>query len=174
MSNFKTTDNSMSILGYIFLFLRKKFPDVLEFQDDLLMLPQAIRVESDLLESEINAIAADLSKVDDMVNDDSDNKDENDQNDDGNDEFTKVMKEFYDEAKANVDELQKVFQDTQKEVWDLALAFGETPKGKDSLKFEEFLAVFHDFSESFRAAQTKIETAEAKGKYVYFLFFWLV
>lgn len=67
LGDYKTTDNSMSILGYLYLFLRERYPDSLEWVDEFAMLPEAIRIESDLLDQEITTMDKDLVKVKDLL-----------------------------------------------------------------------------------------------------------
>merc|ERR1712228_1058234 len=60
---YKTTDATMSILGYIYKFLRANYPDSLVWIDDMEALPRVLRIETDALDSEITNLDKDLEKV---------------------------------------------------------------------------------------------------------------
>jgi len=65
--DFKTTDNTMSLLGYIFLFLRENYPDSLNWVEEFGGLPEVCRIETDNLEAEIAKVENDLKRLHEML-----------------------------------------------------------------------------------------------------------
>ena len=126
LGDYKTTDNRMSILGYLYVFLRQWYPDSLKWIDEFERLSEAVRIESDMLDQEITAMDKDLDKVADLidnfnarkdsydieVNSVASNRDENKETLNDDDPFVEVMTTFYKNAKKQVEELQKIFEDS--------------------------------------------------------------
>eukprot|EP01084_Bolivina_argentea_P319103 553498_1 len=144
---YRTTDSTMSILGYIFKFLRAHYPQSLDWIDQMETLPQVIRIETDNLDSEITKMDKDLEKVKDLL---QENKSDNEK-----DRFQTVMQEFYDASDKKIKQLQKDFNETITGVMDLAKFYGEKVK-PSQFKLEEFFGIFNEFRITFVDNRDKI------------------
>jgi len=67
IGDFKTADNNMSILGYLYLFLRKQYPNALNWVEEFKDLPATVRIESDNLNTEIGNMEKDLNKLKELI-----------------------------------------------------------------------------------------------------------
>merc|ERR1712013_16334 len=152
---YRTTDSTMSILGYIYKFLREFYPESLSWMDAMATLPAVIRVESDFLDSEIVQMEKDLDRVQGLLGDEK--------KDDGDDidKFDEIMREWYAQTKAKASALQKLFTDTISDVQDLAAFYGEKVK-PSQFKMEEFFGIFNEFRLTFIESRDKIEKDEAE------------
>jgi len=153
IGGYKTTDATMSILGYIFKFLRQNYPDSLKWLEEMETLPSVIRVETDNLDSEITKMEKDLAKVKDLLPDNPEEKKDN------QDQFNDVMGAFYAEADEKVKALIKNFNDTITNVQDLAKFYGQKVK-PTQFKVEEFFGIFDEFRSTFIENRDKIIAAE--------------
>ena len=165
---YKTTDAKMSILGYIFKFLRQNYPNSLEWMDEMSTLPDVIRVETDNLDSEITKMDKDLEKVKGLLPDDKSHDDEKKDNDDDDDDdhddqhkdkFNEVMSSFYIDANSKVQQLIKNFNETIQNVQELAKFYGEKVK-PSQFKVEEFFGIFNEFRDTFIENKDKIIAQE--------------
>jgi len=158
---YKTTDATMSILGYIYKFLRANYEDSLSWIDDMEELPKVLRIETDALDSEITNLSNDLEKVTNLL--DYYKNAHKDASDDVKEEekdlFEPLMQKFYDDSLKKVQNLQKNFDDTIKAVQDLAKFYGEKVK-PTQFKLEEFFGIFHEFRLTFIENRDKIVKAE--------------
>jgi len=156
---YKTTDSTMSILGYIFKFLRANYPDALEWIEEMSILPEVIRIETDNLDSEISAMDKDLDKVKELLKDNKDNDESKEEQEE--DKFNDVMSAFYKESSTKIKDLQTDFSNTITEVQELAKFYGEKVK-PSQFKLEEFFGIFNSFREEFIENKEKIEKQEAE------------
>merc|ERR1712228_105973 len=156
---YKTTDATMSILGYIYKFLRANYPDSLVWIDDMEALPRVLRIETDALDSEITNLDKDLEKVTNLL-DYYKKQGDDDKEEDEEDLFVPIIQKFYDDSYKKVQNLQKNFTDTITAVQDLAKFYGEKVK-PSQFKLEEFFGIFHEFRLTFIENRDKIDKAEA-------------
>jgi len=156
---YKTTDATMSILGYIYKFLRQNYPDSLSWIDDMEKLPQVLRIETDALDSEITNLDKDLEKVTNLLDYYKTHKDDDDVKEEEKDMFESIMQKFYDDSLKKVQNLQKNFNGTIQAVQDLAKFYGEKVK-PSQFKLEEFFGIFHEFRLTFIENRDKIVKAE--------------
>jgi len=75
IGDFKTADNSMSILGYLFMFLRKHSPSGCDWIEEFKDLPATIRIESDNLNTDIgNMEKKILNKLKELITSNENNE----------------------------------------------------------------------------------------------------
>lgn len=95
IGGYKTTDNSMSILGFIFKFLNLHYPDALSWIDEMAALPKVIRIETDNLDAMLTAIDKKLSQIEGLLAVHDEKEEE--------DRFHGVMTPFHSDAKVESD-----------------------------------------------------------------------
>eukprot|EP01084_Bolivina_argentea_P294656 507068_1 len=156
IGTYKTTDNKMSVLGYLFKYLRHNHPYALEWVDEFeeAGLVDVVRIESDQLDSDITKMGNELQKLRSLLIELDDSKDENDR-------FGVSMYEFYNETVTKVQHLQQGWTDCVDDILDLAAFFGENVKAS-KFKPEEFFSIFNDFRKEFVQGKEKIIEVEEK------------
>lgn len=67
IGDFKTSDNTMSILSYLFMILRKHNPESLNWIEEFKDLPLSVRIEYDTLQIDITNMEKDLIKLKELI-----------------------------------------------------------------------------------------------------------
>ena len=91
IGGYKTTDNSMSILGFIFKFLKEHYPAALCWVEEMSALPKVVRIETDNLDAMMSALERKLQQMDSLLAVHDEKEEE--------DRFHEVMAPFHEEAK---------------------------------------------------------------------------
>ena len=181
----KANDKKTSVLEFIVTQCHYKHPNALEFADKFLdVLPPAMRLDLELIRTNIDGIGKKLKQLESMVKEketekkeEKENKDEDNENKDDdegkNDEdaddeddkeeqeekqkdmFDPIMSQFLAESKSKFDLLQSDFHTIEEELQELAEYLGE--KDDKELKYLETL---NEFSESVAKETQKIKKHE--------------
>eukprot|EP01083_Nonionella_stella_P051935 137962_1 len=149
---YKTTDSTMDILGYVYTFLEAHYPDSLKWIEEMKLLEDVIRIETDKLHCEIAKMDKDLGKVNALLKEKAEAKNEAI---DDRDRFELVMTPFYKESSARIETLQNYFHVTITKVQDLAKFYGEEVK-PSLFKLKDFFGIFNQFRAAFIVSRDKV------------------
>ncbi|XP_043642135.1 protein diaphanous isoform X1 [Drosophila teissieri] len=142
LSNTKDADNKQTLLHYLADLVEKKFPDALNFYDDLSHVNKASRVNMDAIQKAMRQMN---SAVKNLETDLQNNKVP--QCDD--DKFSEVMGKFAEECRQQVDVLGKMQLQMEKLFKDLSEYYAFDPS---KYTMEEFFADIKTFKDAFQAA----------------------
>ncbi|XP_017082400.1 protein diaphanous [Drosophila eugracilis] len=142
LSNTKDTDNKQTLLHYLADLVEKKFPDALNFYDDLSHVNKASRVNMDAIQKAMRQMN---SAVKNLETDLQNNKVP--QCDD--DKFSEVMGKFAEECRQQVDVLGKMQLQMEKLYKDLSEYYAFDPS---KYTMEEFFADIKTFKDAFQSA----------------------
>eukprot|EP01083_Nonionella_stella_P172331 591105_1 len=149
---YKTTDSTMDILGYVYTFLEAHYPDSLKWIEEMKLLEDVIRIETDKLHCEIAKMDKDLGKVNALLKEKAEAKNEAI---DDRDMFEEVMTPFCKESSARIETLQNYFHVTITKVQDLAKFYGEEVK-PSLFKLKDFFGIFNQFRAAFIVSRDKV------------------
>ncbi|KAH8376782.1 hypothetical protein KR093_001326 [Drosophila rubida] len=142
LTNTKDTDNKQTLLHYLVDLVEKKFPDSLNFYDDLSHVDKASRVNMDAIQKAMRQMN---SAVKNLETDLQNNKVP--QCDD--DKFSEVMGKFAVDCRQQVDVLGKMQVQMEKLFKDLSEYYAFDPS---KYTMEEFFADIKTFKDAFQAA----------------------
>merc|ERR1712083_844106 len=150
----------MSILGFIFKFLKEHYPAALCWVEEMSALPKVVRIETDNLDAMMSALERKLQQMDSLLAVHDEKEEE--------DRFHEVMAPFHEEAKNKVKRLQSDMASTNESIVDLAAFYGLKVK-PSAFKFEEFFKIFDEFRSEFvrerdRILQNEAEKEKARKK----------
>lgn len=135
----KASGVKTDLLEYVITFVEKKYPDVVEFADELQHLEPSTRVAIANVQSELNELKTGLTQVANEIEAQGDGVDATDQ-------FRITMIEFLDDATEKVEELETTFKEMNTQIEKLATFFGEDDK---KFKPEQFFNEMNEFTKTF-------------------------
>jgi hypothetical protein len=142
----KATGAKLDLLDYIILFLEKKFPDAVNFFEELAHVEPATRVAIQNIQTELNELKVGVNQVANEIEVQGDGCD-------AADNYRVVMIEFLDFASEKMEELEVLFRDMNKAIEQLAVFFAEDEK---KFKPEQFINDLKEFVNSFKFAHSEI------------------
>ncbi|EDW04111.1 protein diaphanous isoform X2 [Drosophila grimshawi] len=142
LSNTKDTDNKQTLLHYLADLVEKKFPDALNFYDDLSHVNKASRVNMDAIQKAMRQMNVSVKNLEtDLQNNKVPQCDD--------DKFCEVMGKFATDCRQQVDVLGKMQVQMEKLFKDLSEYYAFDPA---KYTMEEFFADIKTFKDAFQAA----------------------
>ncbi|KAH8317801.1 hypothetical protein KR074_010718, partial [Drosophila pseudoananassae] len=142
LTNTKDADNKQTLLHYLADLVEKRFPDALNFYDDLSHVDKASRVNMDGIQKAMRSMNAAVKNLEtDLQNNKVPQCDD--------DKFSEVMSKFAEECRQQVDVLGKMELQMEKLFKDLSEYYAFDPS---KYTMEEFFADIKTFKDAFQAA----------------------
>jgi hypothetical protein len=149
----KTLDGKSSLLEYVILLCRDKFPIVETFLSDFDGLGEAVRIESKEFTKEVQALKENMVTLKESLEW---------KTEDPMDRYNSVMTPFYEKANQTVSQFLADVSCAQADVEKLAASFGEETK---EFKWEEFFKQFVEIVEAWNGGVKAIKALdEEKAK----------
>jgi hypothetical protein len=139
----RTTDGKSSLLHFLAGLVERKFPQVLEFHDDLPHCTQAARVSGQTLEVEMNELSQGLRDIRRDLSEIS-SRDKL-----PGDRFQTVMLGFLSEAGGSMSDLLRLYSRMKQEFRQVVQFFGEDPA---RTRIDDFFSIFASFMTDFKKA----------------------
>ncbi|XP_032293909.1 protein diaphanous isoform X1 [Drosophila virilis] len=142
LTNTKDTDNKQTLLHYLVDLVEKKFPEALNFYDDLSHVNKASRVNMDAIQKNMRQMNAAVKNLETDLQNNKVPQCEDDK-------FSEVMGKFAVECRQQVDVLGKMQVQMEKLFKDLSEYYAFDPS---KYTMEEFFADIKTFKDAFQAA----------------------
>jgi len=152
LADTRSVDNKMSLLTYLVIKIQTKFPNLMDFPDDLLFVKKACTISQSQLSTDIASLGKSLKDIDASI--------KNIPKIEGiKDLFHRNIPKFVREAKDEFEEILENFEKAKKDFETLAGLWGDNPKLATS---DTFFQSIQAFILAFQGTIKELEKKKAK------------